>query len=194
MTKYILIGGYADRADDGGKALCQEMVDGFDQPVRILVCLFARSRETWEKLFEDDRFFFAKQLPKLKTILTMAQPESFVEQIKKADVIYFRGGPTRQLIDMVSACKGWEDELDGKTVAGTSAGANFLAKQYYSLDNLEVQDGLNILPIKVLVHYRSDYNAPNIDWNKAYHALDSSGDEDMQLLTLHEGEFKVIEQ
>lgn len=51
MTKYILVGGYPHKATDGGKALCEELVRGFGESVRILDCLFARPREIWEESY-----------------------------------------------------------------------------------------------------------------------------------------------
>ncbi len=88
---------------------------------------------------------------------------------------------------------GWEKELEGKTVAGSSAGANMLSKYFYGLDDLGLWEGSGSVPVKVLVHYRSDYNAPNIDWDKAEAEL-KAYKEDLPLVTLHEGEFRVFEQ
>ncbi len=167
MTKFVLLGAKAEKTEGEGKSFVEEVVEGFDQPVRILVCLFARPEDSWQAVFEQDKFFFASKLSQ-KVLLTLADPAHFTEQLSKTDVVYFRGGRTRKLIETLAACDGWDKELDGKTVAGSSAGVNFLAEQYYSLDDVECCDGLGILPIKALVHYRSDYNAPNIDWDRAY--------------------------
>ncbi|MES2931620.1 MAG: hypothetical protein V4682_02890 [Patescibacteria group bacterium] len=97
------------------------------------------------------------------------------------------------LLDALKECRGWEEELQGKTVAGTSAGVCFLSRYYYSLSNLEVREGLGLLPVKALVHYRSDYNAPNIDWDVAYQTLDEYG-ENLPILALPEGGFEIIEK
>ncbi len=192
MTKFILVGGYPTKPADGGRAFANEMVEGFDQPVRILICLFARPEETWQEVFEKDKLFFASNIEQ-KVILELAGHESFIDQIKRNDVIYFRGGRTKQLLLAVKEHEGWEKELSGKTVAGTSAGVTFLSKYYYSLDNLEICPGLDILPISALVHYRSDYNAPNINWDSAYQELESMAP-GTPVLTLMEGEFKVVER
>ena len=61
MTKYILVGGYIHKAQDGGKAFCEELVKGFNEnrPIKILDCMFARPRESWEeKINQDIDFFF----------------------------------------------------------------------------------------------------------------------------------------
>lgn len=190
MTKFVLLGAYAEKTEGDGRAFVEEAVEGFDQPVRVLVCLFARPEDTWQELLEKDRFFFASKL-KQKVILDLATPEKFTEQVRRNDVIYFRGGRTKKLLAAVKASPGWEKELDGKTVAGSSAGVNFLAHFYYSLDDVEVCEGLGILPVSALVHYQSDYNAPNIDWDTARAELAARG---YPVLTLKEGEFTVMRQ
>jgi len=192
MTKFVLVGGYSNKSADDGGAFAQELVEGFDQPVRILECIFARPVDEWESALEKDKFLFSSKL-KQKIIFELADPARFIEQIRKADVIYFRGGRTKALIEVLEQSPGWEKELSGKTVAGSSAGVNFLAQYYYSLDNLEICQGLGILPIKALVHYKSDYNAPNIEWDTVYQELNEYG-EDLPVLAIPEGAFEVIEQ
>lgn len=192
MTKFVLVGGYPTKPEDGGQAFVNELVEGFDQPVRILTCLFARPQDTWKEIFENDKLFFASKL-RQKTIVELADPENFKEQVQRNDVIYFRGGRTKKLLEAVRKHEGWEKELAEKTVAGTSAGVCFLAKYYYSLDDLEICPGLSILPITALVHYKSDYNAPNIDWDRAYQELEAIAP-GTPVLTLMEGEFKVMEK
>jgi len=189
--KYILLGGYPSRASDGGKAFLEEFINGFEESVKILDCVFARPQGEWEEKVTEDREFFKTHLTGKKFKIELAQPEKFIDQVKWANAIYFCGGRTSQLKKILAESPGWERELEGKTIAGTSAGANMIAKYYYGLDGLRIGKGLGLLPIKVLVHYRSDYNAPNIDWNKTYAEL-KNHKEDLPLLTLAEGQFEVI--
>ncbi len=191
MTKYILVGGYPDKASDKGKAFCEEVVKDFEEPVRILDCIFARPKEMWVKLFAYDEEFFREHLPNKKLEIQLADPEKFIEQATWANVIYLKGGRTSQLKELLNKNKGWDKELDGKTLAGTSAGANAVAKYYYGLSSLKLCEGLGLLPIKVIVHYRSDYNAPSIDWDKAYSEL-KNYKEVLPIITLAEGQFEVI--
>jgi peptidase E len=192
MTKFVLVGGYSNKSPDNGEAFVKELVEGFDQPVRILVCLFARRIDEWEAAFQKDKLLFASKL-KQKVLLELADPARFKEQLKNTDVVYFRGGRTKALIEGLKQSEGWEQELSDKTIAGSSAGVNFLARYYYSLDDLEIREGLGILPMKALVHYKSDFNAPNIDWDKVYQELREYGEE-LPILAIPEGEFKVIPQ
>jgi len=192
-TKYILVGGYRAKASDGGKAFVEELVKGFDEPVKILVCLFARPRETWNTAFLEDKEFFAAQLSQKRIEIVLADPKKFTGQVKYADVIYLHGGDTEQLVTALNADGEWKQELGDKTLAGSSAGADAIAKYYYGLDAQKVGEGLGLLQIKMIPHYRSNYNAPNIDWNKAYSEL-KDYKEDLPLIALKEGEFKVIEK
>ena len=66
-----------------------------------------------------------------------------------------------------------------------------MAKYYYGLDSLKLCEGLGLLPVKIIVHWHSDYNAPNIDWDKAYLEL-KNYKEDLPIITLAEGQFEVI--
>lgn len=191
MTKYILVGGCDYKAPDGGKAFCEALIDGFQEPIKILICLFARPKEYWDEAYQKDKGFFAKYIPERNIEIELAQPEKFVEQVKWANAIYIRGGSESVLLDLLHECGDWQGELNGKTLAGSSAGACILAKYFYDLDNLKLGKGLGLLPIKALVHWRSDYNAPNIDWDKAYSELDGYK-EKIKLLTLEEGQFAVI--
>ncbi len=190
-TKYILVGGYPHKAPDGGKAFSRELVRSFKEPVRILECLFARPRDNWEKAFNQDKEFFTNNLPHKKLEFQLADPEKFREQVAWANAIYIRGGASETvLLELQKQSEGWEKELSGKTLAGSSAGAHAISKYYYGLDDLKIGEGLGLLPLKVIVHYGSDYNAPNIDWNEAERALNLYK-EKLPLIKLAEGQFEV---
>ncbi len=192
MTKYILVGGYPKKSPDGGKAFAEELIKGFDEPVKVLECLFARPRDNWEKAYAEDAEFFTKHLPSKQVEFQLAQPETFLEQVRWAHAIYIRGGTSEtQLIALADQSGNWKKELDGKTLAGSSAGTDVISKYYYNLDDLKLGEGLELVPVKVIPHWRSDYNAPNVDWDKALAEL-RSYKENLPILTLHEGEFKVI--
>ena len=192
-TRYIWVGGRPNKAPDGGKAFCEELTMGFTEPVKILDCLFTRPKDNWEQAFEQDQDFFSNNLPGKKLEFKLAQLENFSEQIKWADTIYIRGGSAEEyVVDLFRKNILWLGELDGKTLVGSSAGADLMSKSYYDLDALKLREGLGLLPYKVLVHWKSDYNAPNIDWDKAYEELKNYKD-DLPIITLREGEYKVFE-
>ena len=191
--KYILVGGYPHKASDRGKSFCEELIAGFDESVRILDCLFARPTDNWDKAFEQDKDFFVQHVPDKRLELQRAEPERFVEQVKWANAIYIRGGTTSVLLELLKQSGEWQKELEGKTVAGSSAGAHALSTYHYNLDGVECGEGLGLVPVKVFVHWRSDYHSPHINWDKAYTELKSYR-EDLPLLILAEGQFVKYEK
>ncbi len=192
MTKFILVGGYPRKALDAGKAFAEELVKGFGESVKVLECLFARPRDDWEEAFAEDKEFFTTILPNNTLEFQIALPEKFREQVKWADAVYIRGGASESiLLELQNQSEGWVEELSGKTLAGSSAGAHAISKYYYGLDDLKIGEGLGLLPLKVIVHYRSDYNAPNIDWDKAEQEL-KNHKEDLEVIKLPEGGFEVV--
>ena len=191
MQKYILAGGYIHKAKDKGRAFCEELIKGINnKPVKILDCMFARPRESWEEKIKEDNNLFSKFIKDFE--LELALPEKFTEQIKKSDVIFLRGGYTQQLFDLLDKDKRWIKELDGKVLAGTSAGAEVIAKYYYVLSSKRTGDGFDLLPIKVVPHWHSDSDEYlNLDFNKALQEL-KDYKEELPIYTLTEGEFTVF--
>ena len=191
MTKYILVGGYIQKVKDGGKSFCEELVKGFNftRPVKILDCMFARPKESWEEKFQEDQVLLSKYINNFR--LELADASKFTGQVKASDVVFLRGGETDILMEMLAESGDWVKYLDGKTVAGTSAGAMAISKYSYDIETLESKDYLGLLPVKVIPHFDSDYNAPNVNWKKALQEL-KNYKEDLPTYPLKEGEFVVI--
>lgn len=193
MIKYILVGGYVHKAPDEGKAFCDELIKGIDKkPIKILDCMFARKKEDWQESIDKDQVFFSKFIKDFE--LELADPDKFTEQVKNSDVIYLRGGYTSPLMELLSKDKSWIKELDGKVLAGTSAGADVIAKHYTVLKTHRVGDGLGLLPIKFIPHWMSDYSdeeVKDINWNEELEKL-KNYKEDLPIHALREGEFEVI--
>lgn len=191
--KFILVGGYIHKAPDEGKAFCEELIKGIDKkPIKILDCMFARKIEDWEESIKKDTTFFSRFISNFE--LTLAQPDKFTEQVKNSDIIYLRGGHTSILLELLNKDRNWINELDGKVLAGSSAGADAIAKYYAVLKTHRVGDGLGLLPIKFIPHWMSDYSdeeVSNIDWDSELEKL-KVYKEDLPVYTLREGEFKVF--
>lgn len=195
MTKYILAGGYVHEAQDGGRAFCEELIKGIkNKPVKILDCLFARPEDFWQEGLKSDYSFLSKFIKNFQ--LELAQPDKFTEQIKESDIIFLKGGYTSMLHEALSKNLKWIQGLDGKVLAGTSAGAEVIAKYYLILKNFRIGDGFGLLPIKFIPHWNSKYfdsETQDIDYDKALIKL-KGHKEDIEILTLREGEFKVFEK
>ena len=192
MTKYILVGGYLHKAKDGGKAFCKELVKGIDKkPVKILDCMFARPKNSWKEKMKEDNILFSKYIKDFE--LELALTEKFLEQIKKSDVIFLRGGQTRPLLDIFNKNPNLVKELNNKVVAGTSAGGDVIAKYYGVGKTGRVNGvGLGLLPVKFIPHWKSDIKEYlNANWNGIFEGL-KNYKEDLPIYVLAEGEFKVF--
>jgi peptidase E len=192
MTKYVLAGGYVRKAPDGGKAFVEELVKDFPEPVKVLDCVFARLKDRWSGVFEEDRQFFSEMTDR-KFEMRLATLGDFVAEVAWADVVYFRGGFSHRLVELLNERSDWKTHIEGKTLAGTSAGADALGTYYYGLDTKEVREGTGLLPVKVISHFKSDYHGWEFDWDKAEAEL-KAYKEDLPLALLAEGEFKVFQQ
>ncbi|MBI3888826.1 Type 1 glutamine amidotransferase-like domain-containing protein [Candidatus Nomurabacteria bacterium] len=191
MIKYILAGGYPHKAKDGGKAFFMSLIENKPGPVKLLECLFSRPRENWEKSFLQDKNYMETNITETKIDMKCATEENFIEELKWADAIYFRGGETKLLLERLLKHKGWEKLLEGKNIAGSSAGAYMLSKYYYDIESLCIKEGLGLTDTKVIVHFQS----PNykVEWKKALTEL-KKYKEDLPIFALAEGEFKIIEK
>lgn len=91
---------------------------------------------------------------------------------------------------------GYSDVIKEDMPAGTEPQFT-LAMHYWTCDWRECQDGLGILPIKFIPHYKSSFGADDprgpIDWQKAYDQLKAYGGPDLPIVALKEGEYKVFE-
>lgn len=190
MTKFVLLGGYAHKAPDQGRAFYRELVADRKEAVAVLMCYFARPKEQWGAVFKEDAQTFAGFVPESKLRFVLADETRFCEQVKEADVVYFKGGETLDLQKALQVNPGWEKFISEKTVAGTSAGAEILAALSYNLDHDRLIAGYGLVPVKVLPHYESDYKA-GVDWASIVHLLRSSSVQG-EVVLLHEGEFKVF--
>lgn len=107
-----------------------------------------------------------------------------------------QGGYTEPLIKKLSENVGWIKYLDGKTIVGSSAGGDAIAKYYSVLKTGRVGDGLGLLPIKFIPHWKSDYSddeVSDINWDAELKKI-KEYKEDLPIYKLREGEFKVFNQ
>ena len=198
MTKYVLNSGGIKNQPEFKKKFHQELVKGLDGTPRFLLCNFAQGREYWEIKFQGYSDAIAEDMPEGVTpTFTLAMPNDFIEQCKRAHVIYFHGGDDHLL-------KYWMSQFDmvgmfkDKVVATNSASSNMLATHYWTCDWRQCGDGFGVVPIKFIPHYQSNFGNDDprgpIDWQKAYDELAAYGDTSLPIYALKEGEFLVREQ
>jgi hypothetical protein len=198
MTKYIINSGGLVNNLQGAKSSIEETLKSLGVKPNLLFCFFAQKREDWEIGFKDKVAFFKEMMPdSVDPYFELAFPEKFVEQIKKSDAVIIFGGDDH-LVQYWLKQFDIPNIWDGKVVSLRSASSNALAKSFWTCDWRKCMDGLGILAIKFIPHYKSNYGIDDprgpVDWDKAYKDLEEYGDKNLVIHALREGEFIVIEQ
>ena len=196
MTKYVVNSGAVGKYRDKAEKFFAEIVKDLGASPKILICLFAIPRENWEEKFQEDLQEIPPYLPDgVKAEFQLAMPDTFAEQVKNNDVVYIHGGDdvlVQYWLKKVNVPQVWE----GKVIATNSASSDALATYFWTGDWRKIMDGLKILPIKMLPHYKSDYGATDprgpIDWDKAKKELEEYKETDLPVYALEEGDFVVI--
>ncbi len=153
MTKYILHGGHTRIRNEKNKIFFNEITKGLENGANILLIYFAKEKEKHQELYEDDKLNFKDNCGKKELSFILATEENFIEEIKKANAVYMRGGDTFKLLNFLKKFPEFNKLIKDKVVAGSSAGAYVLAEYFYTHTLDSVEEGLGILPIKVIAHY-----------------------------------------
>jgi hypothetical protein len=197
MTTYVLNSGGVKSNPALKKKFHQALVKNLGSSPNFLLCNFAQGREYWELKFEGYSTTIAEDMPEgVQPSFVLAMPTDFVNQCKKADVIYFHGGDDHLL-------QFWMKQFDlrelfrDKVVATNSASSDMLVAHFWTCDWRQCADGFGILPIKFIPHFQSNFgdNDPRgpIDWQKAYDEIANYGDVSLPIYAMREGEFVVFE-
>jgi hypothetical protein len=195
-TKYVVNSGGISKSVDKGKAFYQEIVKELGPKPRVLFCFFASARERWEGKFSRYTVGFSEKIgDDVAPVFDLAFPHTFARQLTAADVIYLHGGDDHLLLY-------WLKKFDlpalweGKVVATNSASSDALATSFWAVDWRECMDGLGILPIKFISHFRGweDPHDPRgaIEWTEAKEELANHGNRELPIYALPEGEFAVF--
>jgi len=163
MTTYILHGGRTKIDSASNNLFFKQFTDTVPKnQVKILLCYWAREKETWNELFENDKAKILRESTKKVDINIIDVSENLPTQLKEADVLYFSGGEEEFLRPYMSRLQFLRKVLDNKVYIGSSMGA-LLASKYYvlSLSNQNedtVYDGLGLVPYNILCHWNIEAN------------------------------------
>ncbi len=151
------------------------------QGKRLLLVPFAKDSDRIPRAIEKVTTEFNSVKGDREIFIETANEDHFVDQVKNADIIYFHGGVSLKLLGALKKYPELHKYLQGKVVAGESAGANVWCKYFYSPHADGVFEGLGILPFKIIPHYKEEYKDK----------LDDVGC-DLEELHLSEYEFKIL--
>ncbi len=170
-TKYVLHGG-RQAGSSYTQDFFEEIIHDLPQKhITFLYVPFAKEKDRWEKEFDKKKETFTKVYPQKNMTFLLAEenPETFLDQTHTADIIFLSGGDTKRIHSYLQKIpvSVLQEHFTNKTVVGTSAGVNVLAKYYFSLHRQAIDEGLGILPIKAFCHYTEDQE-PKLEELEAY--------------------------
>lgn len=189
QTRIMLHGGNSDRNTLKNDRFYQEIMNGIEsESVKILCVYFARPHRRWEESYYDDQYTFRRleieSGREIETKLANDNLETFANDIAWSDVVFLSGGMKGNLKDVLLALglDGLRELIAGKTLVGVSAGANIMAKYYYSTVIDGIREGTGLLNIKLCTHYDGEIERLKL--------LESYGD-NLPIVTIAEEEFAV---
>jgi len=187
MTKYVLHGGYEEKMIGDDRKFYAEIVKGLSEPVKILLIFYAIQNDRWGERFRIIKNNFAYSTEKMiEFTIADVKVNKLIEQIKKSNVIYIRGGDSLPLVSKLKKVKNLKELFEGKVVMGASAGCYALGKYYYSRRRDKFLKGLGILPIKFMCHYAEELKDK---WEKF-----KKYKENLPILILKENKFVVMKK
>jgi len=191
MTKYILHGGYTSTDNELNRTFYEEVARDVPDGGVILLCYFASQDVDNSGRFEEDSQRLKEQSRGKNFAFLLANEENFIEQIKQSDALYIRGGSTPKLLEILKKYDKFKENLNGKTVVGSSAGA-YAIGSYSAFHDDEsggkIREGLRLLPLRVVCHYESLDLPPNPE---ALSLLKNTAPE-LDLVLLRDCEWKVF--
>lgn len=152
-AKFILHGGYAERPNSENDEFFKEILKRVPQTAKILLVYFAKKKDEYERMQKEDIAQFEKNKGERDISFEVASSESFLQQVAQSDVIYLHGGNTSRLLGELKKYPNLKNLMDGKIVAGESAGAYVLSSCFYSKTEGGVFEGLGFVSVKTICHY-----------------------------------------
>lgn len=197
IITYVLGGGFMKKTPDEGHAFYRAII-GDRKTANVLICCFAMPYDQWQTGYDEDRNKILSTNKEASLSFQNANLDNFVDQVAWADVIVFRGGSTDDLMNNLEKVQGWQNDLTGKTIVGSSAGAYMLSSSYVVTDTTpQLAPGLGLLPIVIATHYRStfihngDTDKSQTFWDDVDSMMRGQAD-GRDVITLKEGEFTTL--
>lgn len=157
MTKFILNGGFdPETPDRDGNGFYEEIVKDAPDGAKVLLVPFVKDEERIPVAIVKVTADFKSAAKGKELLVEVATAENFINQARDADILYFHGGTSLKLLDALKRYPELESVIEGKIVAGDSAGANVWCKYFYSPHADEVFEGLGFLPLKLIPHYTEE--------------------------------------
>lgn len=154
------------------------------------MCYFAWQKYDWQTGFDRDTKAIQAQSDKEISFSLAIDADDLLTKIKSHDVLYVAGGQAQLIHPYVQKLNKLKEALEDKVYIGSSMGAFIVATNYIlsfdDKDQVNVYQGLGILPIGILCHW-------NVEQKKAEKLKKVKGKHlDLPIITLDEGKFVTL--
>ena len=189
MTKFILHGGFTRIDNELNRAFFREFLADVQDGGNVLMVFFASREDDPTDTFKELSERMQSEAADKKIRFVLATQERFLEEVQNADALYLHGGSTNKLLRVLREFPLLEQYIQGKTIAGSSAGAYAIAKFGASHSEDTMREGLGLAPLRVVCHYESSELPPAPG---AVALLQNTATE-LELVLLRDFEWKVFE-
>ena len=162
-TKFVLHGGFNKEKGYIKDEFFREALKDTGPDVKIFLVFFAEMQEHLVLRIKQCKEQFNNNKCAKNLEFQMATKENFSEGCAWADIIFLSGGRTVTLWEALKEFPNLKQLFKNKTVVGDSAGVNVLGRLSYSRKTKEINQGIGILPYKILVHYSGEMDNPLAD-------------------------------
>lgn len=159
-TTFIFHGGGGfthEKSGDENADFYKELIAHVPENGKILQIPFAKDADRAASAVDQFNRNIDKYKDHKNVTVELASREKLISQILSSDVLFLHGGVSLQLLDILKQYPGLGQAIEGKVVAGVSAGMNVWSTFFYSPSAGGVFAGLGILPIKTIPHYVEEY-------------------------------------
>lgn len=153
VTKYVLHGGMAHEINSQNDLFFQEILKDTSDNLIVLLVYFSKEVDRIPKNKAEDISQFNKNKKSKKITFKIADELTFTKQVSESDIVFFHGGNTLKLLETLKKFKNLKKLLNGKIVAGESAGAYVLSSFFYSKTIGKSLKGIGLVPVKTICHY-----------------------------------------
>jgi hypothetical protein len=161
VTKYILHGGFERKENELNRSFFRELVSDLPEEATLLLVYFASEYDEHEEPFKEQVRIIEKATNR-RVNFELATEKDFLEQVKRANAIHFRGGHTPKLLAQLNKYPELKSLLTQKaSISGSSAGAYALAKYGTGHSTEGIREGLGLVSVRLVCHYESEELPPN---------------------------------
>jgi peptidase E len=185
MTKYILHGGFERKDNELNRSFYQELASDLPENATVLLVYFASEYDEHEEAYKEQ----VQRIINKSINFELATEKDFLEQVRRTDAVHFRGGHTPKLLAHLHKYPELKSLLTQKmVVSGSSAGAYALAKYGPGHSKEGIREGVGLVPVRVVCHYKSETMPPNPE---SYAELVNMAPE-LELVHLRDYEWRVF--